>query len=140
MRSLLKSDSICSRMSFSLASLISAFQLRSSPVLRPARRGSSVPNCTEFSFFCGPSRSYNIGLGFFLGEEEMGSVVPGSVQKLVAREIRRCVSEAVIRDIPCLRVSACAAEILKKYPHCGIDHTALADQIMMAAVKAGVAV
>jgi hypothetical protein len=29
----------------------------------------------------------------------MGSVAPVSVQKLVAREIRRCVSEAVIRDV-----------------------------------------
>jgi hypothetical protein len=70
----------------------------------------------------------------------MGSVVPGSVQKLVAREIRRCVAEAVIKDTPCLRVSVCADRILQKYPHCGLDHAALADQIMMAAVKAGVAV
>jgi hypothetical protein len=49
------------------------------------------------------------------------------------------VAEA-IKSGTSLSACACAAEIVKTYPRCGLDEADLANEVMMAAARAGVPV
>jgi hypothetical protein len=64
---------------------------------------------------------------------------PPFIQSLVLNAVRRYVAES-IRSGSYLSASDCAAEILRTYPNCGIPEDELADEILIAAAKAGVAV
>jgi hypothetical protein len=61
------------------------------------------------------------------------------IDTLVSEEIRRMVAEA-IKNGRSLSACACAAEIVKVYPRCGLDEADLANDVMMAAARAGVPV
>jgi hypothetical protein len=61
------------------------------------------------------------------------------IQALVLNAVRRYVA-ASIRSGSYISASACADEILKTYPNCLMSEKELADEITMAAAKAGVAV
>ena len=61
------------------------------------------------------------------------------IQALVLNAVRRYVA-ASIRSGSYISASACAAEVLKTYPNCLTSEGELADEITMAAAKAGVAV
>src|SRR4051812_7315801 len=70
----------------------------------------------------------------------MRSAVSSFIQKLVFEEIRRMVAEAIKSNTTSLSAPACAAEIMKTYPRCGLDEAELANEVMMAAAYAGVPV
>ena len=61
------------------------------------------------------------------------------IADLVNREIDRIVAEAAMKR-QTLSASDCAADVLKIYPRCGFAPERIANGIMMAAAKAGVAV
>ena len=61
------------------------------------------------------------------------------VQSLLDQEVRRLVAEA-IRTGDVLSASWSAAQILRVYPNCGVRPEEIADQVIMAAAKAGVAI
>lgn len=61
------------------------------------------------------------------------------VQQLIDGEIRRYVAEA-IKTGDTLSAPVHAAKILRTYPTCGLTVHELADLVMIAAAKAGVAV
>jgi hypothetical protein len=62
---------------------------------------------------------------------------PDSSRSLVLNAVRRYVAEA-IRTGSLISAAECASEILKAHPGCGLDEETIADEIMMAAAKAGV--
>jgi hypothetical protein len=68
----------------------------------------------------------------------MGSVSRFS-SRFVAEEIRRIVGEAA-RNGRLLSSSDTAAAILKTYPKCGFDEAEIANEVMLKAAQAGVAV
>jgi len=61
------------------------------------------------------------------------------IADLVAAEIRHMVT-AARTDGGMLSASECAARILATYPNCGLREREIADQVMMAAAHAGIAV
>lgn len=61
------------------------------------------------------------------------------VSNLVKGEIDRIVSEAAMKR-RMLSAPEAAADILSIYPRCGLAAETIADAVMMAAAKAGVAV
>ena len=65
--------------------------------------------------------------------------MPEFIESLVAAEIRRMIAEAKA-DGGLLSASQCAARILLIDPNCGLAETEIADQIMMWASSAGLAV
>lgn len=64
---------------------------------------------------------------------------PGFVRTLVLKAVRRYISDAV-RSGSLVSASDCAAEILHTYPACRLDHQTVADEVILAAAKAGVPV
>jgi hypothetical protein len=64
---------------------------------------------------------------------------PEFVQTLVLRAVRRYIADR-IRSGSIVSASACATEILAAYPALELDHRAVADEVMLAAGRAGVAV
>ncbi len=61
------------------------------------------------------------------------------VQGLVLEEIRRIVAES-IEQRSCLSSARSALQIAKAYPNCGMTPTEIAEEILRAAIPAGVAV
>ena len=61
------------------------------------------------------------------------------IEGLVSEEIRRLVAEA-IADGGIMSVANCVAKVVAVYPNCGISKRQIADEVMMAAAAAGVAV
>jgi hypothetical protein len=61
------------------------------------------------------------------------------IEGLVAEEIRRFVAEAISNG-NMISTSKCVTKINAVYPNCGISARRMADEIMMAAAAAGVAV
>ena len=61
------------------------------------------------------------------------------IEGLVAEEIRRVVAEAIANG-EMISTSECVAKINAVYPNCGISARRMADEVMMAAAVAGVAV
>jgi hypothetical protein len=61
------------------------------------------------------------------------------VQGLVFEEIRRIVAES-IEAKSCLDTGRCARRIARAYPNCGFTPAQIADEIVRAAIPAGVAV
>jgi hypothetical protein len=69
----------------------------------------------------------------------MGSVVSDFIETLVQEEVRRIVADAIQgREI--LSAYEHAKQVLRTYPNCGLTERYIADHIIMAAAKAGVAV
>lgn len=64
---------------------------------------------------------------------------PEFVHALVLKAIRRSVADA-IRSGTIVSASDCADRILETYPTCGLSKRQLADEVMVAAAKAGVPV
>ena len=62
-----------------------------------------------------------------------------SIWHLVDEEIRRFVAGALSRN-NVLSASETAARILETYPNCGLEKETVANQVMMVAARAGVAV
>ena len=62
-----------------------------------------------------------------------------SIWHLVDEEIRRFVAGALSRN-RVLSAPEIAARILETYPNCGLEKEAVANQVMMVAARAGVAV
>ena len=69
----------------------------------------------------------------------MGAAITNLVQVLVSEEVRRIVADAV-GDGGCVSASSAAAQVLKAYPNCGLAEREIADEIALAASRAGVAV
>ena len=69
----------------------------------------------------------------------MGRAISGFVPGLVGDEIKRIVA-ARSKDGSVLSAAAAAAEIANASPGCGLSESEIADQLMMAAASAGVAV
>ena len=69
----------------------------------------------------------------------MNRPVTTFIRNLVSEEVRRIVADAVEDDV-LLSAPETAAEVLRIYPNCGLAEEAIADEVMMAAAKAGVAV
>jgi hypothetical protein len=67
----------------------------------------------------------------------MQSAASSFIDMLVFEELRRMVAEA-IENRTSLSASVCAAEIVQKYPRCGLDAADLANEVMTAAARAGV--
>jgi hypothetical protein len=61
------------------------------------------------------------------------------IEGLVSKEIRRLVAEA-IADGGMLSVANCVARITVVYPNCGISKRQIADEVVMVAAAAGIAV
>jgi hypothetical protein len=61
------------------------------------------------------------------------------IQTLILEEIRAIVAEA-IQGGGCLSTAECASHITRAYPNCGVEEREIADQILITAAKAGVAV
>ena len=57
----------------------------------------------------------------------------------VLEEVERIVATAV-RDGGCISASASAAWVIRIYPDCGLSEREIAEEIILAAAKAGVAV
>jgi hypothetical protein len=62
---------------------------------------------------------------------------PNFSQALVLNAVRRYVADA-IRTGSLMSAPECAAKILKSYPACDLDQEAIANEVMMAAARAGV--
>jgi hypothetical protein len=69
----------------------------------------------------------------------MGAAVSLFVDSLVSEEIRRIVARA-IKDREMLRAFEAANTINRTYPNCGFTEREIADQVIAAAARAGVAV
>jgi hypothetical protein len=69
----------------------------------------------------------------------MGQTVSGFIQDLVSKEIRRIVADAS-GDETMVSASALANQVMDIYPNCGLNAREIADQVMMAAARAGMAV
>lgn len=63
----------------------------------------------------------------------------GFIERLIGEEIRRLVSDA-IKDGGMISTSRCAAQIDRAYGRCGLSEADIANQVIMAAASAGVAV
>lgn len=68
----------------------------------------------------------------------MGSVSP-FMSGLVSEEVRRVVAEAA-KSGRMLSASDTAATILKTYPRCGFNEAEIANEVILKAARAGVAV
>jgi hypothetical protein len=69
----------------------------------------------------------------------MGEALSSVIQVLVTEEIRRTVAEA-IETGSTISCSAIAAQVSRTYPNNGMTEPQVADEVMIAASKAGVAV
>ena len=61
------------------------------------------------------------------------------IQALVLEEIRRLVAES-IEEKSCLDTGRSALRIAKAYPNCGMSAAEIAEEIVRAAIPAGIAV
>lgn len=64
---------------------------------------------------------------------------PDFLDALVLKAVRRYIADA-IQSQSIVSASDCAAEILMTYPSCRLDRETVADEVIMAAAKAGVPV
>jgi hypothetical protein len=64
---------------------------------------------------------------------------PEFVRALIMKAVRRYIADA-IRSRSLVSASDCAAEILATYPACQLDQAAVADEVILAAARAGVPV
>ena len=71
-------------------------------------------------------------------ELEMGAAVSDFIETLVHEEVRRIVADA-IQGKEILSAYEHAKGVLRTYPNCGMSERDVADHIIMAAAKAGVA-
>lgn len=69
----------------------------------------------------------------------MGQAVSPFIQGLVTEEIRRMVAGA-IEDGSTVSSASVAAQVIGTYPNCGLTEAQIADEVMIAAARAGVAV
>lgn len=69
----------------------------------------------------------------------MDQTVTSFIAALVAEESRRIIADA-IESGSILSAAAVAAQVSRTYPNCGLTEEEIADQVMMAAAKAGVVV
>jgi len=69
----------------------------------------------------------------------MGATVSDFIETLVQEEVRRIVADA-IQGQEILDVYQHAQQVVRTYPNCGMTERVIADHIIMAAAKAGVAV
>jgi hypothetical protein len=69
----------------------------------------------------------------------MGAAVSDFITTLVQEEVRRIVADA-IQGKQILGASVHAQQVLRTYPNCGMTERDIADHIIIAAAKAGVAV
>jgi CheY-like chemotaxis protein len=90
--------------------------------------------CPHFSnfldFLCGGRASEG---------RAMGRVVSDFIQTLVTEEVRRVVAEA-IETGSIVSAAAVAEQIGRTYVNCGLSENEIADQVMIAAAKSGLAV
>ena len=69
----------------------------------------------------------------------MGQAFSAFIQTLLNEEIRRAVAEAIETGSTISSV-AVAEQVNRTYPNCGLTENEIADQVMIAAAKSGVAV
>ena len=69
----------------------------------------------------------------------MDHTVSSFIARLVTEEIRRVVADA-IESGSILSAAAVAAQVSRTYLNCGLTEEEIADQVMMTAAKAGIAV
>jgi late competence protein required for DNA uptake (superfamily II DNA/RNA helicase) len=60
------------------------------------------------------------------------------VQGLVSEEIRRIVADAIQGRGTCLRAARCASLIARAFPNCGLTADQIANEIIEAAIHAGI--
>lgn len=69
----------------------------------------------------------------------MGVAKTAFIQQQVSEEIRRIVAEAVSSG-GTISTADCVTQIMAIYPNCGVSKRQLANEVMMAASAAGIAV
>ena len=69
----------------------------------------------------------------------MGTAKPRFVEDLIAEEIRRMIADAV-EDGGIISTAECVKQILTAHPQPGLSRRQIADEVMMAAAAAGIAV